>query len=214
MRIDRAAPTRATLAAVGIWSAAVDPTNGDDTGDGVRVGDTWINTATGNIWTCWDATAAAAKWRHQPRVLANSNSAVSAPADTNVNTLATYAMPANTMGLGGILEIESIWTSNNDASAKTLRVSFGGTNYTLQAQASQLHQFDRTVIRNRTLSSQIGRPGGAGAGGWGATTGALGTSAVDTTGAVNILLTAEKADASDTVTLEGYTIFLKRPDIT
>lgn len=194
--------------------SASDPTNGDDSGDGYYPGTRWINSATLNEFVCISNALGAARWRHVPRVIAYSDTAVTAPADAAVNTLATYSMPANTMGLGGMIEVENYWTITNNANAKTGRVSFGGTNFQSQAMASSVSQTDRTWIRNRTVSSQYGRAGGAGSGGFGATTAALTTAAINTAAAVTVLITAEKASGGDTMTLEGYRIFLTRPDIT
>lgn len=197
-----------------VYERSVDPTNADDSTDGYLPGSLWLNTATLNEFRCISNALNAARWRHIPRILASSNVAVTAAADTAVNTLATYNMPANTMGQDGRLEIENIWTVNNNANTKTARVSFGGTAYNSQALASNIQQVDRTFIRNRTTSSQYGRVSGAGAGGYGVTTGTLTTSTVDTTQAVAVLIQAQKATGSDTMTLEGYTITLTRPDIT
>jgi len=197
-----------------VYERSVDPTNADDSTDGYLVGSIWLNTATLNEFRCISNALGAARWRHIPRILASSNVATTAPADTAVNTLATYTMPANTMGQDGVLEIDNIWTVNNNANTKTARVLFGGTAYNSQALASNVQQVDRTFIRNRTTSSQFGRVSGAGAGGYGVTTGTLTTSSIDTTQSVAVLIQAQKATAGDTMTLEGYTITLTRPDIT
>lgn len=191
-----------------------DPTNADDTLDGYFVGSVWINTLTQNVFDCISNSQGAAIWRHRPRILASSASAVTAPADTAVNTLATYTLPAGTMGVNGEIEVEAIFTVNNNANTKTPRLHFGGSNIAGQALASSAASVERWVLKNRTTSSQIGRPAAAGTGGYGATTASVSTLAIDTTAAVTILITGQKATAGDTMTLEGYTITLTRPDIT
>lgn len=194
-------------------TATRDPTTSDDSTLNFVAGNLWINTATLNKFTCIANTAGAARWRHEPRILAMSNTAVSAAADTAVNTLATYTLTANTMGSNGEIVVDQYWTVNNNANAKTTRVSFGGTNVQGQALASNAAAIERTVIRNRTASTQIARPAAAGGGGFGATTASITTLAVDTTADVTILITAQKGTAGDTMTLEGYSITLTRPDI-
>ncbi len=194
-------------------TATRDPTTSDDSTANFVAGNLWINTTTLNQFTCIANTAGAARWRHTPRILAMSNTAVSAAADTAVNTLATYTLTANTMGANGEIVVEQYWTVNNNANAKTTRVSFGGTNIQGQALASSAAAIERTVIRNRTASTQIARPAAAGTGGFGATTASLSTASIDTTADVTVLITAQKGTAGDTMTLEGYTITLTRPDI-
>lgn len=197
----------------GIYSSSSDPTTSADSTAGYRVGDAWFNTTTGNVFDAISVAAGAAIWRHRPRVLADSATAVTAPADTAVNTLATFTLVANTLGVNGELEIEAIFTVNSNANAKTPRLHFGATNVAGQALASSAGCIERWAFKSRAASSQIARPAGAGSGGYGATTAAVSTLAIDTTANVTILITGQKATAGDTFTLEGYRIMLTRPDI-
>ena len=45
------------------WTATTDPTATDDESAHYEPGSRWINTSTGFVWTCTDATASAAVWK-------------------------------------------------------------------------------------------------------------------------------------------------------
>ena len=203
------------------WTSATsDPTNADGAARGYYVGHRWFNTATGNEFYCVDATAGAAKWRHVPRLLAQSGTAVVAPAnDTNENILATIALAANVIGLNGALVVESTWTYTNSANNKNLRTRLGGIsgtvcmNLTLTTTANYSDR-RRIMVRGAANSQTVSSSTGGTPGGLGTGTAALPTPAIDTTAAVDLVLTAQKATGSETVTLESYSVMLTRPDIT
>lgn len=140
------------------------------------------------------------------RVLAQSSVALSAPADTNENTLVTVAIPAGVMGANGRVRVTSLWSMTNSSNNKTTRVrfdgvAFGSVTHTTVASYREV----REVCNRNSVSSQIGTmPGGVG--GWSTTTGALVTSTANTSGSVNVTLTAQKASAGETVTLESYLV--------
>ena len=48
----------------GNFTATVNPTADDDANDGYSVGSRWVNTTSGETWTCTDATVGAAVWAH------------------------------------------------------------------------------------------------------------------------------------------------------
>lgn len=146
-------------------------------------------------------------------ILGASGTLVSGAADTNENTLATIVVPAGAMGINGIVRVTTLWTVTNSANNKTLRVRFGGTAFldvtvTTVAAVSDLRQ-----IQNRaSAASQIGKPvGGMGAGGWGTATSAVTTATVDTSAAVSITITGQKASAGETISLESYLVELITP---
>jgi hypothetical protein len=146
-----------------------------------------------------------------PVLLAQSWVAVSAPADTTEDTLATIAIPAGTFGSNGCLRILTFWTVTNNVNVKTARLRFSGasgTQYTNINLASNATFQCMTIIANRgATNSQVGSGSGQPVGGFG-TTGAANvtTSAVDTTAATTLVITAQKATAGDTMTLEGYLV--------
>lgn len=214
-----ASAARVTMAAAGIWTAATDPTNGDDSGDGVNVGDIWINTATRNEFHCIVNTLAGAVWRHVPRILGASSAASAHTGDTNETVKATVTVPANALGINGILVVGSTWSYTNSANNKNMRIRLGGIggtvcmNFTATTTANYS---DQRRITNRALtnsqivsSSSGGTPGGLGTG-----TNALVAPASDTTAALDLVLTCQLALGSETLTLESYLVQLLRPDIT
>ena len=146
------------------------------------------------------------------QLIAHSAVAVSAGAVTTEETLATITVPANAMGANGRLHIRAYWTNNNDASLKTMRLRFSGAAGTVfftaalttttevaidgfianrNATNSQASSF---LISNQSTASSL----------------AITTGAIDTTAATTIVLTGQKADAADTITLESYSVELLR----
>lgn len=197
-------------------SSNVAPTNGS----GQFVGQTWVDTVTGNVYVCYDATAGAAKWRHIPRVLGASAVQVSHTGDTAEFTLATITVPANAMGANGILRVTAHWSWTNSVNTKNARCYFNttsGTNFMNLAPTTTTGSREQRQLANRNAAnSQVyGTPAGGNAtGGWSTGTGALLTSAVDTTQAVNIVFTGQLTNSGETIAIEDYLIELMRPDIT
>jgi hypothetical protein len=194
------------------WTSTSDPTNAFDAADGVLVGDHWYNTTSGNVFVCVSNTVGAAVWRHIPRILALSAVAVVAPADTSENILATITVPAGALGVNGSLIISHFVTCTNNANVKTIRHRFngiGGSVYLAPSIASSAGQTGRSRLSNRGLTnSQVG----AAFDGFLST--GPSTSAADTTASTTAVITAQKATAGDTITLESWMAQLFRPDIT
>ena len=197
------------------WTSASDPTNGWDAADGVRVGDYWYNTASGNVFVCVTNTVGAAVWRHITRVLGQSGTASSVTGTVAETALATITVPANAMGIHGQLHIHTHRTWTNDASGKTSRIRFSsisGTAFRATADASTAGISDYIVISNAgATNSQVGGQSGTGAG---LGVGALTTASVDTTAATTVVISAQLTDTADTMTLSSYRVILTRPDIT
>lgn len=142
----------------------------------------------------------------QGYVLAKSAVAISAPADTNENTLASIPVLGSALGANGIIRITTTWTVTNNANAKTLRVRFSGASGTqyLNAAAASMTGFSAIVeIANRnSIALQVGGAkyfASTPAAGW-----VAGTSAVDTSALTSLVITGQKATAGDTLTLESY----------
>lgn len=144
------------------------------------------------------------------QVLAQSATALSVTGTTAETSQAIVTIPSGLIGERGALRVTPHWTYTNSGNAKTLRVRFGtgtfyevtGTNIAMQAHV---------MIRNRTLSSQVsfGMTTSAGLGTSGAASG-TGTAA---TGRADqeLVITCQLATASETCTLEGYTVELLKP---
>lgn len=145
--------------------------------------------------------------------LGQSSAAVTAPANTSENTLATITIPAGALGLNGSIRINSGWSFTNNANSKTMRIRFSGAAGTAYMSAAgfttQVSMQADTFFGNRnSASSQVGGTGRISTGAGTFFTTALTTSAVDTTVDTTVVLSAEKASAGDTVTLEWYSVVL------
>lgn len=128
------------------------------------------------------------------------------PNDTNENTLLTLTLPAYTMGPNGILRIETLWETNNNANAKTPRVKFGGTTLLTGTLASTAGFHDvRTVWNNNSNSAQRTYLHG-GNGGWHTGSTAPTTMAINTAADVTILITAQLGTGTDTIKLTAYSV--------
>lgn len=147
------------------------------------------------------------------RVIILGQSAVAAPhtGDTNETVLATISVPAGAMGANGRIRISTLWTANNDASAKLVRVRLGGIGGTIYGQVTLANvntgRISVEIANRNSANSQVGNTY-MGTGGWGTTTTAVVTGAVNTAAATTIVLTVELADSADTVTLESYCVEL------
>lgn len=142
--------------------------------------------------------------RTQGYVLAQSAVAVTGALDTNENTFATVTIPAHAIGKNGRIVVHTAWTHTN-SNNKTLRVKFGGTNTTARVVSTAGTVTLRTEGFNRNSSaSQLWKP--ADYDGIGTSTGAIVTSSIDTTAAVTLLITGQKATGTDALTLESYSV--------
>jgi hypothetical protein len=145
------------------------------------------------------------------RMIAKSAAAVSVPADTTEDTLATITVPANAMGANGALRITTMWSFTNSGNNKTIRARFSGgagTQYMNIVFAANANFMDQRTISNRNATnSQVGYVAAAAPFG-GATTGGIVTSAVDTTASTTVVITGQKASSGETLTLEMYLVEL------
>lgn len=141
-----------------------------------------------------------------PVTLAMSAVAVTAPNDTVENILATITVPAN-IGVNAAVRVRSVW-SLSGVDNKVLRVragGIGGTAYLSTTQTTNVTIVDEREIRNRnSASSQVGKSASLVA--FGGTTAAIVTSAVNTTAAWDIVITAQKTTGTDAVVLESYQV--------
>lgn len=146
------------------------------------------------------------------RVLARSAVAASLTGSTSETALASITVPANAMGPNGVLRITSEWSYTNSANNKTLRARLGGLSGTVFdtiVPTTSAYQRRQAEIKNRNAANvQLGPPSAFAAGGWGTSTAAVVTGAVDTTSAQTLALTGQLASAGETITLQGYVVEL------
>jgi len=127
--------------------------------------------------------------------------------------LVTLDIPAGLMGLNGQLVVTHFWEGTSNANVKTPRIKLGGTTFfaSTTLTSSAIFLPPPTVIWNRnSQSSQM-----AFAAANGNTTVATGTAkttgTVDTSAAITLVISGQKATGSDTLTLLGYRVELVRP---
>lgn len=145
-----------------------------------------------------------------PYRLGSSAVKVSHTGDTNETTLVTINVPAGAMGANGFLMITWHASATNNANTKTWRWKLGGTTLRSVANASSLNLREQFNIHNRnSASSQIaGGPNSSMISGFGTTTGAWITGSVDTSAAVDLVLTGQLATGTDEIAIESYSVFL------
>lgn len=138
---------------------------------------------------------------------------VTAPADTNEDTLATITIPANAMGPNGMLRIAAMWAYTSSANNKTIRIRYSGAAGTAFFQTTQTTNsgFSATILigNANATNSQIGYLDSTSTTFGGAVV-ARPTAAVDTTVATTVVITGAKASAGETMQLVGYCVELVR----
>ena len=141
-------------------------------------------------------------------VLGQQHVAVSAPADTNENTLYSLTIPGGMMGPNDTLRISYLGTCTNSANTKNLRVRFGGTAFQSSSVTTVAGVSIITSIKNRnSVAAQAAAASAAGD-----CSGSVGllTATVNTANAQTLTITGTKASAGETLTLESVLVELIR----
>lgn len=142
-------------------------------------------------------------------ILAKSAVAVSCPADTNEDTLATITVPAGAMAANGQVTIKVTVSCTSSVNNKTINVKFGGTTYQqLVVTTTTGAQLELRVMNRNSASSQCGSIYSITDGALVAETSSGLTTAINTGNAVTVLITGTKASAGETLTLESYLVEL------
>jgi len=203
-----------------IWTSTADPTNGDDTADGVNVGDGWINTASLQEFVCISAAAGAARWRHKPWTAGQGVGPADHTGDTNNTKVGSVLIPAGCMGANGRLEISVNWSNNNSGNNKTRTVYFGaaddltGTQFSAtNATTTVATNFLHAIQNMNATNAQEGNHAVSATGGPGSF-GSVVTAAIDTAAAAYVVFAVQLANSGDSAGLDHYTVKLFRPDIT
>lgn len=145
------------------------------------------------------------------RRLAHSAAAVSVGASTDEEALATVTVPGGLLGPNGGLQIWTLWNYTNSGNNKVCRVRAGGISGTafralVQTTTASLH--DVCLVRNQNSQSvQVGWIA-ASAGGVGAHANALVTATLDTSADWDLVISGQKANSGETLTLQAYEVVL------
>lgn len=153
-------------------------------------------------------------WRRtssSPQIIAQYAVGVTAPADTNENTLATITIPGGVMGANGRLYVEAYFTVTASTNSKTWRVRLGSTALHTGSTASGTGVsvgIMASIANRNSESSQVG----TGFTGNGVSATAHPTGTVDTTADQTLTITGQKTTGAETMTLAQYTVRLERFD--
>lgn len=149
------------------------------------------------------------KYRGRTGIIARGSTQLAVGAVTTEAALATVSLPAGLLGANGVVEVDCLWQVTNNANVKTGRVRLGGVagsgvgsvTLTSFASARSVHKFWNRNAEN----VQAFFLGGSGIGTSGT---ALGTSAINTANATDLVITGQKANSADLIALEAYEIRL------
>lgn len=124
-----------------------------------------------------------------------------AVANTEV-TLVSVTVPGWSMGVGGGMEVDALFTLTNNATVKTLGMTFGGSAFLTAAGASNSSASVQKILNNRGGSQIISNA--ASAVGHGLSTGANVTLTVDATVDQTFAITVKPATANNLMRLEAF----------
>jgi hypothetical protein len=203
-----------------VYQSTSDPTVNADTTIGVRRGDVWINTATGNEFRCISNADGAARWRFYPRVLGQGGG-LSHTGDTNETKLVGVQVPAGAMGTHGLLHISpNTWSNNNSGNAKTRRIRFGAADdltgtvvHQVAPTTNTLHSMIQAIKNDGSASAQVCMTDPTTAGPYGAYATTITAPTIDTSAASYVVFSGQLANGGDNIQLELYSVTLTRPDI-
>ena len=144
-------------------------------------------------------------------ILGASGATSTAPADTAENILATITIPQ--LPANALITYRVAISQTNNANVKSMRLRLGGIAGTdlwgaLSVASQARYQFDGVIQNRNATNSQVAHFM------FGATSlanAAVATAAIDTSAPTTLVITAQKATAGDTVTLESYYVALWLP---
>jgi hypothetical protein len=131
--------------------------------------------------------------------------AVAAVANTAV-TLATVVVPGWSMGVGGGMEIDALYSLTNSAAAKNIGMTYGGGVLMAVSAANNASACAQKLMCNRGSSQVISNA--ANQVGHGLSTGANVVLNVDATQNQTFAFTAQPATANNVVTLEAFKLYI------
>lgn len=143
-------------------------------------------------------------------LVTKSTTAVSVTNTTTETVVATYSAPAGYIGANGVLRFDIAGSMTSSANAKSWRIRYGGVGGTAMisfpSQTTVATFSGFALIGNRTVSTQFSKfvcnRGTDALQTAGVSTGL----AVDTSVALDIVITVQMAALAETMTLEGFTI--------
>jgi hypothetical protein len=147
------------------------------------------------------------------QVIAQQHTQAIAPLDTAENTLFSFSVPANLIGVNGTIRISCLGSCTNSANNKTLRAYFGGSNIATQVLTTvAVFKMQAQFSNRNSLAAQIlaGAASGLSVGPNGTSTVAVTTLTIDTSAAQTLTVTGQKAAGAESLTLESVVVELLR----
>lgn len=173
---------------------------------------TYAPDGTNTLARVMDATTARreAAGSKVPYILAKSAVAVSCPADTSEDALATITVPAGALGTNGFFRVTANFSFTNSANTKDMRIRFSGAGGTILVAKQMTTELSLTL--NAICSNANATGAQYAVGNFGHTAGyatlAPVTPAADTTAATTIVISGQKASSGETLTLKSYLVEL------
>lgn len=147
-------------------------------------------------------------------LLAASAIDIVAPDDLNINTLDSVLIPANTLGLNGILRITYLWNTDGDANQRRFRIELDGNNLVLESVSNAIPVSSRGQIQianSGVANAQNLRGLTSSASTFGLISGLATVLNIDTTIDQTILFTAQKlVTPTNLISLVQYSVELLR----
>ena len=147
-------------------------------------------------------------------LLGSGRTTTAAPADTNTNIINEITIPANTLGANDSVEVIFEYSSAaGNVGQKTFEVRYGatsgtlGTTYLTTGGVAANNQSGRYYQKITCKNSTSAQEGARITTGFGTTTAAIVTSAIDTTADSYIQICIDKATAADTVSINNYEVW-------
>lgn len=149
-----------------------------------------------------------------PFILCRSAVAVTTPADTSEDVVATCTVPANAMGANGQLQVVARFTTAGAGGNRTPAIRWGGAAGTIiqtiaLGTTNTAFEVSGTIANRNATNSQVM------SGAWISKASGAGintvntTDTLDTTSSRDIVISCQKANAGDTCTLEHYRVILE-----
>jgi hypothetical protein len=143
------------------------------------------------------------------KILGQQNTSVSGAADVNENTLYSLLIKGGTVGANDSLRITRIEQYTNSVNNKTWRVKLGATAIRTFIATTSDRDVEQIILSNRnSVSSQIGPGTSVGTIIGSALGTAPSTYAIDFSTDQTLTVTAQKASAGETMTLEQVLVEL------
>jgi hypothetical protein len=147
-----------------------------------------------------------------PYVFAQSGTAASVGAVVTETTLATISFSGGEIGPNGWIQVYTTWTLNNNANNKNCRIRVGGAAGTMMMDGnpvSNVFFFKPVLIMNSgATGSQKTQTAAGNLTGTGTGVSAPPTASVGTSSAWDLVITGQKANSADTLTLEAYQVIV------